>query len=253
VLNPFTYDKLIEIGNENEYTPKIPVELARQYSQAGEDLIIQSLIYRLNYFKTNDHKKSFELNNLRYLEIGANHPIATSSTYLFYLKGASGILVEPNPDLADLLRNVRPNDEVLSVACVDNDQLDGQLHISEASELSSLIPESPGRWINTFKIIKTIKCATTHVNNVAKIFWDKYANGKSTFLSIDCEGLDFKLISALDLERFPFDIIQIEPGEPLAPKNLERIEGRLLKEGYLLLCMTEVNAIFINRSSFKIL
>lgn len=252
MLNPFVYEKLSDIYMRTNVTPRIPVNLAEQYSQAGEDLIIQSLIYRLNYFQTNDHKNSLGVNNLRYLEIGANHPIATSSTYLFYLQGATGILVEPNPDLADLLRSVRPNDEILQVACVDNDQSVAELHISEASELSSLMPESPRRWTNVFGMYGTITVATTHINNVAKCFWDKYACGHSTFLSIDCEGLDFRLVSALDLVNFPFDIIQIEPGEPLAPKNLKRIETELKLNGYLLILMTEVNAIFINRSSFKI-
>jgi hypothetical protein len=252
VLNPFVYEKLQDIDANNRYTPKIPVDLAQQYSQAGEDLIIQSLIYRLNYFETNDHKNSFGLKKLRYLEIGANHPMATSSTYLFYLQGATGVLVEPNPDLADLLRTTRPNDEILQVACVDNDQSVGDLHISEASELSSLIPESPQRWINVFGMYGTISVATTHVNNLVKIFWEKYAGGHTTFLSIDCEGLDFRLVSAIDLRNFPFDIIQIEPGEPLAPKNLERIEAVLTKNGYILISVTEVNAIFINLSSFKI-
>jgi hypothetical protein len=71
-------------------------------------------------------------------------------------------------------------------------------------------------------------------------------------LSIDCEGLDFRLLSALDLKSFPFDIIQIEPGEPLTPKNLEKIEVGLIKNGYALILLTEVNAIFIRLSSFKI-
>jgi hypothetical protein len=252
MLNPFVYDQLTKIDIEIRQVPKIPVKLSPQYSQSGEDLIIQSLVYRLNYFKTGDHKKSFELDNLRYLEIGANHPIATSSTYLFYLQGALGLLVEPNPDLAHLLGIVRPKDDILEVACVDNDQLVGQLHISEASELSSLIPESPRRWINTFRMDETVSVTTAHINNVAKIFWEKCTDSNSTFLSIDCEGLDFRLLSALDLKSFPFDIIQIEPSEPLTPKNLEKIEVGLLKNGYALILLTEVNAIFIRLSSFKI-
>ncbi len=252
MLNPFVYEKLSDKDIEDKHTPKIPVELAQQYSQAGEDLIVQSLIYRLNYFETNDHKNSFGLKKLRYLEIGANHPIATSSTYLFYLKGATGILVEPNPELAELLRMTRPHDEVLQMACVDNDVSIGELHISEANELSSLMPESPQRWIDVFGMCGTISVATTHINNVAKIFWEKYAFGHATFLSIDCEGLDLRLVSALDFGKFPFDIVQIEPGEPLLPKNLERIEAVLIKSGYTLISITEVNAIFINVSKFKI-
>ena len=130
MLNPFVYQYLSQNPLYSELEPKIPVELASQYSQAGEDLIVQSLVYRLNYFFTKNHKASFNLEELRYLEIGANHPVATSSTYLFYLRGAKGILVEPNPSLANFLRNARPNDEIYEIACVDDNSAYGDLHIS---------------------------------------------------------------------------------------------------------------------------
>lgn len=91
-----------------------------------------------------------------------------------------------------------------------------------------------------------------HINDVAELFWNKHGKASCTYISIDCEGIDFRLISALDLDRFPFDIIQIEPGEPLTPRNLEMIERELVKNGYLLVSLTEVNAIFIRLSSFKI-
>jgi len=252
MLNPFVYQYLSQNPLYSELEPKIPVDLASQYSQAGEDLIVKSLVYRINYFLTRNHKASFNLEELRYLEIGANHPVATSSTYLFYLRGAMGILVEPNPSLAKFLRHARPNDEILEIACVDDNSTYRDLYVSEASELSSLVVESPNRWINEFSIKETIEVLTLHVNSVAELFWHRHGKASSTYLSIDCEGMDFRLISALDLDRFPFDIIQIEPGEPLTPGNLERIENHLDQKGYLPIAITEVNAFFVNKLKFKV-
>ena len=252
MLNPFVCQYLLQNPLYSELEPKIPVNLAMQYSQAGEDLIVQSLVYRLNYFLTKNHKQSFNLQDLRYLEIGANHPVATSSTFLFYSRGAKGILVEPNPILANYLRIARPNDEIHEIACVDNSTAFGDLYVSEASELSSLIVESPNRWMDEFDIKETIKVSTRHINEVAKYFWNVYGKSTAKYLSVDCEGLDFRLIKALDLEKFPFDIIQIEPGEPLTPGNLERIENHLRQKGYLLIALTEVNAFFVNKLKFKV-
>jgi FkbM family methyltransferase len=252
MLNPFVYQYLQQSPLHSELDPKIPVYLATQYAQAGEDLIVQSLVYRLNYFLTKNHKESFNLEDLRYLEIGANHPAATSSTFLFYSRGAKGILVEPNPSLANFLRIARPNDEIYEIACVDDSSTFGELYLSEASELSSLVVESPNRWINEFDMRETIKVSTKHINEVAESFWNVYGKSGAKYLSVDCEGLDFRLIKALDLEKFPFDIIQIEPGEPLTPGNLERIENHLHQKGYLLIAITEVNAFFVNKLKFKV-
>lgn len=49
----------------------------------------------------------FDLSAERDLEIGANHPIATSATYLLSVElGISGVLVEANPALIGDLKKV---------------------------------------------------------------------------------------------------------------------------------------------------
>ena len=97
-----------------------------------------------------------------------------------------------------------------------------------------------------------MRVSTKHINEVAEYFWNLYGKSNAKYVSVDCEGLDFRLIKALDLEKFPFDIVQIEPGEPLTPGNLERIENHLYQKGYSLIAITEVNAFFVNKLKFKI-
>ena len=58
--------------------------LNKTYSQYGEDLILSSAI---EYLKIDE--------NISYLDIGANHPMSLSNTYLLYKQGASGVLIEP--------------------------------------------------------------------------------------------------------------------------------------------------------------
>ena len=55
------------------------------YSQLGEDLIIEFVFNGIG------------INKINYLDIGAHHPIEINNTYLFYLKGSYGVLIEPDP------------------------------------------------------------------------------------------------------------------------------------------------------------
>src|SRR3954462_15976893 len=45
-----------------------------------------------------------------YIDIGAGHPVFDNVSFAFYLRGWSGITVEPNPWLAQLSEAVRPRD-----------------------------------------------------------------------------------------------------------------------------------------------
>ena len=45
-----------------------------------------------------------------YIDIGAGHPVYDNVSFAFYLRGWSGITVEPNPWLAQLSKAVRPRD-----------------------------------------------------------------------------------------------------------------------------------------------
>src|SRR5580693_625305 len=53
------------------------------FAQQGEDLIAEDLLHW------------FKISKPTYLDIGANDPIHNNNTYLFYTKGARGVLVEP--------------------------------------------------------------------------------------------------------------------------------------------------------------
>src|SRR5258708_33677311 len=45
-----------------------------------------------------------------YIDIGSGHPVYDNVSFAFYLRGWSGITVEPNPWLSRLSRAVRPRD-----------------------------------------------------------------------------------------------------------------------------------------------
>ena len=45
-----------------------------------------------------------------YVDVGGGHPVADNVSFWFYLKGWSGLVVEPQQGLADAYAGVRPRD-----------------------------------------------------------------------------------------------------------------------------------------------
>ncbi|MCK1693055.1 FkbM family methyltransferase [Bradyrhizobium sp. 144] len=70
-----------------------------------------------------------------------------------------------------------------------------------------------------------------------------YAN-KIDFLSIDCEGLDYQLVKAIDYERIKPAVIQCEPSEHVHDGNTARIINLMESRAYRLAAMTDLNVIF---------
>jgi FkbM family methyltransferase len=179
------------------------------------------------------------MSTIRYIEIGANHPIQTSSTYLLHrLYGATGVLVEPIPALAETLKKTRPADTVVNCTVTASHAPTVALHIHEKNELSSILAEHSSRFQHyggTEKITETIVCQNLHVNDFMKTF----GSGPVDFLSVDLEGLDIEVIHAMD-PVFQPTIIQCEH-----EGAVERFSHILRTRGYGLLGLTDVNAIFV--------
>ncbi len=72
------------------------------YSRSGEDLLLDEI---LNY----------KMKGI-YVDVGAYHPVQYSNTFKFYLRGWTGVNIDPNKEAIDLFNNVRPKDINLSLA-----------------------------------------------------------------------------------------------------------------------------------------
>ena len=79
------------------------------YSESGEDLLFLQLTDRL------------KLEDPTYLDIGVCHPVIRNNTYMLYERGyKKGVLVEPNPDMCELIKKYRPENILLNIgACAD--------------------------------------------------------------------------------------------------------------------------------------
>lgn len=194
------------------------------YSADREDLIM------LDYMKS-------QYTEFTYMDIGVCHPIVRNNTYLFYENGfTKGVLVEPNAEMCDLAEEYRPRNRVINL---------GALPVAGAGELTYYYdPVHPG--LNTFSETVAIsrgmegnykKIPTKDINTIIAENFTAHPN----VLDLDTEGMDYDLLSHLDFERYPIDLICVETSAG------GRI-GRLLTEkGYRLLGTTKENEIYVRR------
>ena len=80
-----------------------------------------------------------------FVEVGANRPQWASQTWHLEMLGWSGVLIEPQPNLADELKRQR-SAKVFAVACSTPQNAGGRLRLHVAGALSSLDRErmAPG-------------------------------------------------------------------------------------------------------------
>jgi FkbM family methyltransferase len=228
--NPF-----IEYENGRLRLKPAPIDttIRETYAQCNEDIIVEALL------RAKFTAAGRDMSTVRYLEVGGNHPVQTSSTYLLYRAwGGRGYIVEANAGLAERLRSIRPRDVIIQIAVSDKFDETVSFHIHELDELSSLSAED---------IVSGVPGDVSRIETVPNIhinaFFDAHIDCRLDFMSIDIEGLDLPVLQALAPVHRP-TVLQVECVDlALLAKLKETLEPR----GYQLAAMTEVNVIFVQR------
>lgn len=212
--------------------PNIPANLSETYSQCYEDIILDSLLRA--YIKRNGAPTS-----IAFVEIGANHPVCTSSSYLFRRKyNMIAYLVEANPKLIPALEKFRPNDVVIHAAVVNHDLPTVDFYISANNETSSL--DDRFVEIRTPGIEQKITVPTIRANRVL----DMATAEAMVLLSVDVEGLDLQILQDIDFDTHRPVFIIVEPSEDYQPGSTNAIIDFLKTKGYNVVAETDVNLIF---------
>jgi FkbM family methyltransferase len=210
----------------------------RSFAQQGEDLIVQNLFSMIGIAIPT------------YLDVGAFDPVVHSNTYLFYLAGGHGVLVEPNPAKVDRLRGVRTRDVTLNIGV-------GLSAGSSAADYYVIGGPSQGLF-NTFskkdaELVQRNSNGLHHIDQVMKLpleningIMRQHLGGAPNFLSIDTEGLDLDILKTLDFERYRPDVICVETlqvgSDHVDVEILRFLEGK----GYSARGATFVNTIFVD-------
>lgn len=233
------------INNEIEVLgismPDIEIHAQKYFAQCAEDIIVMALLKALA------QRDGVDLSRERYLEVGANHPVASSATYLLGLElGMSGVLVEANPALIPELERVRKQDVIINRAILARDAGTSELFVSNHSELSSLSRRFVEEWQQGAVGLKEVVVVPASRMNV--LLEEFFAERAPLYLSIDVEGLDLDLLKDVDWSRWPPAIVQAEPSEHFIQNNANEISHFMKSKGYVLVAKTEVNQIFMDES-----
>jgi FkbM family methyltransferase len=232
IINPFLTEIISKNSDMSE--PTIPGYLNETYSQCYEDIIIESMLL------AHCRKTKYPIENFTYIEIGANHPVNTSSTFLWQQKyGMSGILVEANPNLIPPLEKFRPLDVIVHGAVYDQDIKSVNLYLGNEHEISSVNEDFVNNWQK--------KLADNHVSvpviRVNDLF-KKVTNNKLVILIIDVESLDLRILKDIDFEKHKPFIIEVEPSDFFVKGTSKKMIEFLSTKGYKLVAATSVNLIF---------
>lgn len=212
--------KFLKAGVLEVYRKIIRECLYNSYSQDWEDIEIDKL---LDY-----QKEGF------YAEMGAYDPRRLSNTYRFYKRGWTGVVVEPNPKVASKFLAKRYRDKFINAGIgVDDGHLDYYKYLIPAintfSKQSILENKKKGFKVNEIDKIKILG---------VKDFLQKYSEKKIDFLSIDTEGLDYKIIKNWDWQYKPRVICVEKDNDNKIKKLLNQNHYKLAKE-------TKYNLIFL--------
>lgn len=139
-----------------------------------------------------------------FVEVGANDPQALSQTWHLEQRGWTGVLVEPQPDLAERLRQLRPRSEVFAVACSTPRNAGRTMTLHLAGIHSSLDP------LLNISTERPEGAIEVPIRTLDQVLADAGAPTPIDFVSIDVEGLEIEVLEGFDLDRWRPRLLLIE-------------------------------------------
>ncbi len=199
------------------------------YSQFGEDIVLKELL-----------KKG--ANDGFFVDIGCYHPKKYSNTYMLYKRGWRGINVDMEADKISTFKMVRPGD--CNIVCPVSDR-------REEVTLFRFSKYGLGSTINRDFAVETndeiFDKKTVETKTINEIIDDSPYRGKQIdVLSIDVEGMDFKVLKSLDFATYKPKIVIIEDHHRSINEVLETDIYKLLtKHSYVMRSWTFYSLFFV--------
>jgi FkbM family methyltransferase len=227
------------------YTPRFmstpiaePKTVKHSYSQCGEDLIVDHIL------------KLIGVAMPTYVDVGAHDPYEMNNTYLFYRRGCSGILVEPNPELLLNLTTSRPRDYFAGCA-VGASSGTATYHVMTKSTLNTttgaqldLIANSNHKRSSPVLAVAVENVPLRTLPDV----WRTYYPPESVpdFVSIDVEGAEPAVLYGIDFTTFRPKVFCIETLKTGTSK-VNRLPVEILqRNGYEVRGSTYVNTVLVD-------
>lgn len=209
-------------------------------SQAGEDKIVDYLFSSMGIW------------HFSYLDIGTGHPEQSNNTYFFYRRRNRGVLVEPDSGYFESIKKMRPDDVAVNAAISDEENKDADFYVFNLPALNTLSKEEADLRVHSghYKLVETKKIKLLTVEYIIQ----NYLNDSLPHLiSLDVEGMDYKILSSFNFEKYPVPVWIVETCEysenHIKPKVTPIID-LMLKKGYFVFADTYINTVFVNKLWF---
>jgi len=196
------------------------------FSQFNEDLLLDLLL--------GEKEKGF------YIDIGTNDPSFNSNTKKFYLRGWTGINIEPNKKVFERINQDRLRDLNLNVAVSEQS---GELtfyYLSDDSTLSTLDYDTAKRMARILNLsITAHKVMTTTLERIL----DQHLKVKEIdFMSVDAEGHDLSVLKSNDWDKFRPALLLVESNN-----EFSEIHAFMDAKDYLHIYSNFYNALFVDK------
>jgi FkbM family methyltransferase len=172
-----------------------------------------------------------------FVEVGANEPRARSQTFHLEQAGWTGILIEPQPELAARLRAERKA-QVFAVACSSPDNAGKTMPLHVAGPLSSLDRAAMAPGAAPEGVI------AVPVRTLDSVLEEAGLAPGFDFLSIDVEGHEIEVLRGFDIARWHPQLILLE--DHVADLSKHRY---LTAAGYRIIRRYENNGWYVPRAA----
>jgi FkbM family methyltransferase len=177
-----------------------------------------------------------------YVDVGAGHPVADNVTYLAYLDGWSGLVVEPQRALADLYPHVRPRDVVVTDLV---GAAPGAVEFHEVERLHGFSTTVAAHAEAAAAVGAKVRRERRAVSTLAALL-AAHAPQSIDVLKIDVEGAETAVLAGNDWTRFRPRVVVVEAVAPgtMAPA-WEGWEPDLLARAYRFAFFDGLNRFYV--------
>lgn len=168
-----------------------------------------------------------------YVDVGANDPVLDSQSQHLEALGWTGLLVEPDPDCCDLLRQSRKG-VVVEMACSSPENAGKQLQLNRAGPHSTL-EDRPIALGAVVRSTVSVRCDTLDA-----ILQAQGAPVGFDLLSIDIEGHELVALSGFSFSHWKPRLVLIEDHVTHLKKH-----ALMRENGYQLILRTGLNSWYV--------
>lgn len=178
-----------------------------------------------------------------YIDIGAGHPVYDNVSFAFYLRGWSGITVEPNPWLAQLSAAVRPRDRRIQTLVGAAPGEATYYLVEDFHGLSTTVAGNAQAAQQEYG--KASKAMRVPVTTLAALC-EQHASGAIDFLKIDVEGAERDVLLGSDWTRFRPKVVTLEALAPVTMQpSWDAWESLLTGNGYRFALFDSLNRYYV--------